>query len=75
MSEYAHNGRRSKLLPESAAFECRVMYGACYALFLLRAVVNRAMPWRRSKAGPHESIFSEANNAASVMVTSSFMGL
>ncbi len=75
MSEYAHSGRRSKLLPESAAIECRVMYGACYALFLLRAMVTRAMPWRRRKAGPRESIFREASDAASVMVTSSFMGL
>jgi hypothetical protein len=74
MSEYVHTGRRSKVLPESAAIESRVMFGACYALFLVRAVATRAMPWRR-KSGSHESVFSEAHNAASVLVTSSFMGL
>jgi hypothetical protein len=56
------------------------MFGACYALFLVRAAVTRAMPWRRSEwrrknSGTRESIFSEANTAASVLVTSSFMGL
>jgi hypothetical protein len=74
MSEYVHTGRRSKVLPESAAIESRVMFGACYALFLVRAVTTRAMPWRR-KPGNHETVFSEAHNAASVLVTSSFMGL
>jgi hypothetical protein len=74
MSEYVHTGRRSKVLPESAAIESRVMFGACYALFLVRAVVTRAMPWR-SKSGNHESVFSEAHKAAGVLVTSSFMGL
>jgi hypothetical protein len=74
MSEYVHTGRRSKVLPESAAIESRVMFGACYALFLVRAVATRAMPWRK-KSGNHETVFSEAHNAASVLVTSSFMGL
>ena len=42
MTEYAHSGRRFRLLPESADKECKVIYGACYALFLIRAVVTRA---------------------------------
>ncbi len=75
MSEYVHSGRRFKLLPESADNESRVIYGACYALFLVRAVVTRAMPWRAKKSGSHESVFCEDSNAASVLVTSSFMGL
>jgi hypothetical protein len=50
------------------------MFGACYALFLTRAIVARAMPWRK-KSGSQESVFSEAHNAASVLVTSSFMGM
>ncbi|KIZ41698.1 MULTISPECIES: hypothetical protein [Rhodopseudomonas] len=74
MSDYVYTGRRSKVLPESAAVESRVMFGGCYALFLLRAIVTRVMPWRR-KSASRESVFSEAHNAASVSVTSSFMGL
>ena len=74
MSDYAHSGLRSRT-PASAARESRVMFGACYALFLVRAVATRAMPWRRRNSGAHESVFSEASTAASVLVTSSFMGL
>jgi hypothetical protein len=74
MTDYVHTGRRSRVLPDSAAFESRVMFGACYVLFLIRAVVTRAMPWRK-KSGQHESVFGEAHNAASVLVTSSFMGM
>lgn len=74
MSDYVHTGRRSRVLPDSAAFECRLMFGACYALFLTRAIVARAMPWRK-KSGSQELVFSEAHNAASVLVTSSFMGM
>ncbi|WP_346296840.1 hypothetical protein LRC39_07585 [Rhodopseudomonas sp. P1] len=74
MSDYVHTGRRSRVLPDSAAFECRLMFGACYALFLTRAIVARAMPWRK-KSGSQESVFNEAHNAASVLVTSSFMGM
>ena len=79
MSEYVHTGRRSKLLSESASSECRLMFGVCYALFLVRAVITRLMPWRKDsffrRSGSHESVFGEAHNAASVLVTSSFMGL
>ncbi|MCD0418938.1 hypothetical protein [Rhodopseudomonas sp. BR0M22] len=74
MSDLVHTGRRSRVLPDSAAFESRAMFGACYALFLTRALVTRAMPWRK-KSGQQESVFSEAHNAASVLVTSSFMGM
>jgi hypothetical protein len=55
------------------------MFGVCYALFLVRAVITRLMPWRKDtffrRSGSHESVFGEAHNAASVLVTSSFMGL
>ena len=74
MSDYVHTGRRSRVLPDSAALEQRLMFGACYVLFLVRAVVTRAMPWRR-KSVEGDSVFSEAHNAASVLVTSSFMGM
>jgi hypothetical protein len=79
MSDYVHTGRRSKLSAENATIESRLMFGACYVLFLFRAVVMRLMPWRkqlqpgRSAAG--ESIFTQAFTAASVIVASSFMGL
>ena len=75
MTEYAHSGRRFSLLPERADKECQVIYSACYALFLIRAVFNRALPWRAKNSTSHESVFSEASSAARVLVTSSFMGL
>jgi hypothetical protein len=75
MSEYVHSGRRFRLLPEGADKESKVIYGACYALFLIRAVVTRVIPWRAKNSKNHESVFSEASSAARVLVTSSFMGL
>ncbi len=55
------------------------MFGACYLLFLVRAIVTRLMPWRKGAASGQarirESIFREASSAASVLVASSFMGL
>ncbi len=79
MSDYVHSGRRSRDSVESATFESRLMFGACYVLFLFRAVVLRLLPWRRpkpfAKFAVRESIFTEAATAASVIVASSFMGL
>ena len=55
------------------------MFGACYLLFLLRAVLTRVMPWRSTASlgpsGRRKLIFREANSAARVLVASSFMGL
>jgi hypothetical protein len=79
MSDYVHNGRRPKILGEGGIIESRLVFGACYVLFLFRAIIKRLMPWRKGPAfGPSrtsESIFSEASGAASMMVASSFMGL
>lgn len=79
MSDYAHTGRRPKVPTESSTIESRLMFGACYVLFLLRAFATRMMPWREQsffrKFATRESIFKEASSAASVMVASSFMGL
>jgi len=79
MSEYVDGGRRSKLVFESRNIESRLMFGACYVLFLIRAVMTRLMPWRKSAAfdrsGVRESVFCEASSAARVLVASSFMGL
>jgi hypothetical protein len=79
MSDYVHTGRRFRPSVESATIESRLMFGACYALFLFRAIIIRVLPWRRpsqpGKPNARESIFTEASSAASVMVASSFMGL
>ena len=79
MSNSVHTGRRSKMSVENRTIESRLMFGACYVLFLLRAVISRVMPWREQaffrKFGTRMSIFREASCAASVMVASSFMGL
>ena len=77
MSDIVHSDHRRG--PASRTIESRLMFAACYLLFLVRAVVHRVMPWRRPHAfggtGRRESIFREAASAASVLVTSSFMGL
>lgn len=79
MSEYVDTGRRSKGLVASWNIESRMMFSACYLLFLLRAMLRRATPWRRGavfdQSGRRESIFEEASSTASVLVGSSFMGL
>lgn len=78
MSDYAHNGRRSKAFMATNSVESRVMFVACWLLFLARAVISRMVPWRTQsifkRSGRKESIFSEARTAASVCVTSSFIG-
>jgi len=79
MSDYVHDDRRIRHSVEPAAIESKLMFGACYVLFLFRAVVIRLLPWRRralfGRLTTRESIFTEASTAASVIVTSSFMGL
>ena len=79
MSDYAHSDRRAKLMVQHWTLESRAMFAACYLLFLVRAVLHRVMPWRRPHGfegrARNESIFHEARNAASVLVSSSFMGL
>ena len=79
MSDYVDTGRRSKGFVASWNIESRLMFGACYLLFLLRAMLTRIMPWRRAAgldpSGRRESIFREASGAARVLVASSFMGL
>ena len=78
MSDLVDTGRRSKGLANWNV-ESRGMFGACYLLFLLRALLARTMPWRRDTmfglSGRRESVFKEAGSAASVLVGSSFMGL
>ena len=78
MSDIVHSDHRARA-PASRTIESRAMFAACYLLFLVRAIVHRVMPWRRPTAfggaGRRESIFREAASAASVLVTSSFMGL
>jgi len=79
MSEYIHTDRRSKNSAEQRTIESRLIFCACYLLFLSGAVVRRLMPWRKAAAskrpGVHETIFMEANTAANILVGSSFMGL
>ena len=79
MSDYVQDGRRRRLPAEGATLESRLMFGACYLLFLVRAVFTRMMPWRKQaifqNSAPRESVFREASSAARVMVASSFMGL
>jgi hypothetical protein len=79
MSDFVHTGRPPEISAANRAFEPRLLFGACYVLFLFRAVARRMMPRRGEDSfrnvGHRGSIFREARNAASVTVASSFMGL
>jgi hypothetical protein len=79
MSDYVHTGRNAKQPTDNRTIESRLMFGACYLLFLVRAIVTRLMPWRKAavfgQSSIRESVFREASSAASVLVASSFMGL
>jgi hypothetical protein len=79
MSDYAHTGRQKKMPAETGAIESRLMFGACYVLFLFRATATRLMPWRKQEdsgqSGNRQSIFAQAHSEAGTIVTSSFMGL
>ena len=79
MSDVVHSDHRARIPAPGQTIESRVMFAACYLLFLVRAVLHRVMPWRRPHGfegrARNESIFHEARNAASVLVSSSFMGL
>ncbi len=74
MSDYVDTGRRSKGFVASGNIESRMLFGACYLPFLLRAILTRVMPWRKAPvfapSGRRESIFREARSAASVLVAS-----
>ena len=79
MSDYVHTGRRSKISSASGTIESRLMFGACYVLFLFRAAATRLMPWHKrtgfDRSSTRQSIFAEARSEAGTIVTSSFMGL
>lgn len=47
MSDYVHTGRRSRIWFENGTIELRLMFGACYVLFLFSAVATRLMPWHK----------------------------
>ena len=79
MSDYVHTGRRSKISNEGSSIESRLMFAACYVLFLLRAIAARLLPWHRrtnlNQTKIRQSVFAEARSEAGTIVTSSFMGL
>jgi hypothetical protein len=79
MSDYVHTGRRSKIPIGNGTIEPRLMFAACYVLFLFRAVALRLLPWRRqadtARFSHRKSVFAEARSEAGTIVTSSFMGL
>jgi hypothetical protein len=79
MSDYVHTGGRSKTSVESGAIESRLIFGACYVLFLVWATVMRLVPWHKQadveRCSGRRSIFAEARHEAGIIVTLSFMGL
>jgi hypothetical protein len=78
MSDYVHTGRRSRISIENGTIEPRLMFAACYVLFLFRAVALRLLPWHKqadTSRLSQKSVFAEARSEAGTIVTSSFMGL
>lgn len=79
MSDFVHSGYRSRMSAESSTIESRLVFVACYLLFLFRAVARRLMMRREQDVirdiNNRQSIFGEARSAARVVVVSSFMGL
>jgi hypothetical protein len=79
MSDYTHTDLHEKNSAEQRTIESRLIFCACYPLFLSVAVIKRLMPWRKNAASPRsgarETIFREASTAASILVGSAFMGL
>jgi hypothetical protein len=79
MSDYTHTDLHEKNSAEQRTIESRLIFCACYPVFLSAAVVKRLMPWRNTAAlarsGARETIFREASTAASILVGSAFMGL
>ena len=79
MSDYAHSDyAHGRSPPPTHAVESRALFAAFYVLFLVRAVLTRLLPWQRPapyRDGGPETVFGEARIAASVMVSSSFMGM
>lgn len=54
------------------ALEYRLLYAVSFGLFLLAALVARALPFGRRPGGP--SIVGEARTAASTCIPFAFMG-
>ncbi len=79
MSDFVHTGRHPRVSADGSTIESKLVFGACYALFLFRAVARRLMPRREHDAARdidhRQSIFGEARSAARVVIVSSFMGL
>ncbi len=75
MSDFVHTGHRPTRSADGSTIESKLVFGACYALFLFRAIAGRTMPRREHDISSRQSIFGEARSAARVVVVSSFMGL
>lgn len=79
MSDFVHTDHRPRVSADGSTIESKLVFGACYALFLFRAVARRLTPRREHDAvrdiDHRQSIFGEARSAARVVVVSSFMGL
>jgi hypothetical protein len=78
MSDFVHTGHR-RIAAYNSTIESRLVFSACYVLFLFRAVARRLIVRREQYAvrddNNRQSIFREAASAARVVFVSSFMGL
>lgn len=79
MSDFVHTGHRPGVSADGSTIESKLVFGACYVLFVFRAIAWRMMPRREHDVArdisSRQSIFGEARSAARVVVVSSFMGL
>lgn len=60
-------------LKQREALQSRLIYIACFSVFLLAAIIGRLKPWGRQRSDHRKSIFGEAKAAASTVLPFVFM--
>lgn len=71
------NGPLARRADMADAIQYRMIYAVCFAVFLVAAIIERAMPWTwlgsRAKAERRQSILEQAGEAAGTCATYAFM--
>ena len=77
MDSSKHSGSITRRTEMADAIQYRVIYAVCFAVFLVAAIIERAMPWSwrgaRAKAERRQSIIERAGEAAGTCTTYAFM--
>jgi hypothetical protein len=71
------NGPLARRADMADAIQYRMIYAVCFAVFLVAAIIERAMPWTwlgsRPKTERRQSILEQAGEAAGTCTTYAFM--